>query len=71
MFDRIFFGYATFIDCCQRGELKRTELDDLIAAWHSSTSKRPLRECIGLTVEEYEQFALDSKFIEKIIDGNI
>lgn len=68
MFDRILFGYATFIDCCQRGELKRTELDDLIAAWHSSTSKRPLRECIGLTVEEYEQFLLDNKFIEKIIE---
>lgn len=58
MFDNILFGYATFMDCCARKELKVEQLDDLIEAWNNSTSHRDLRECIGLSVEEYEKFAV-------------
>lgn len=70
MFDNILFGYATFMDCCVRKELKVEQLDDLIEAWHNSASHRDLRVCIGLSVEEYEKFAVsgDKDILNQLLE---
>lgn len=53
MYDKILFGYATFIDCCARGEMDVYEIDNLVQSWHESTSPRKLSACIGLPEDEF------------------
>lgn len=76
MYDKILFGYATFIDCCARGELDAYDIDDFIDAWHSSTSPRKLSECIGLPFDEFQRLGdkdvnLYKELLEKIIKVKI
>ncbi len=59
MFDNILFGFATFLDCCVRGELTTSQYDDFVTAWHKSACKRHLFECLG-SQEVYKKMASEN-----------
>ena len=65
MYDKILFGYATFIDCCAREELSIYDIDDFCNAWQESDTKRSLCECIGLPFDDFKELGDDKVNIYK------
>lgn len=58
---------ATFIDACLNGQASLNELDNYIEYWHTHNTGNSLREFLGLTNSEYEQWAKSSDSIFKDI----
>ncbi len=65
MYDKILFGYATFIDCCAREELSIYDIDDFCNIWQESNTKRSLCECIGLPFDDFKELGNDNVNIYK------
>lgn len=60
-------GKATFIDACLNGQASLNELENYIEYWHTHNTGNSLREFLGLTNSEYEQWAKSSDSIFKDI----
>ena len=51
-------GRGNYLDMCYRGELSFLDLDGLLERYKLSETRKPLREVMGLTEEEYIGYTL-------------
>ncbi len=57
----------TFIDLCLSGEVSMNDLDDFVDAWHDGAGKASLRECLGMSEQEYARWMNDPSELSRII----
>lgn len=57
----------TFVGLFLQGIAKPHEIDDYVNLWHSSDSRLPLHEFLGLTAEEYEAWVKNPKKLDAIL----
>ena len=57
-----------FIDACLHGAVDINDIDDYVEYWHNNHMDIRLREFLGMTVTEYEEFLNhDNSIIEEIL----
>ena len=57
-----------FIDACLHGAVDINDIDDYVEYWHNNHMEITLREFLGMTVTEYEEFLKhDNSIIEEIL----
>ena len=54
---------ATFVDDCLNGKASIFNIDDYIEYWHTNETTKTLREFLGLTEYEYEEWGKNSDVI--------
>lgn len=57
----------TFIDLCLSGEASMNDIDDFVDAWHDGACKVSMRECLGMSEQEYARWINDPRELSRII----
>ena len=59
----------SFMQMCVDGEELVSNLDLYVEKWHKSKSKKSLREYLGMTILEYNNWLLNETVVEKFINN--
>jgi hypothetical protein len=63
--------FRTFLDKCIAGEATGEQIDEFVEQWHNDPSAvMPLHEYLGLTSDEYDDWAIHPEAVEGIIHAH-
>lgn len=57
----------SFVDLCVRGEALVEEIDDFVERWHEGDEAGPLRQFLGMTAEEYNEWVVHPDVLPLIV----